>query len=103
MIKYIHLRSHYVTEDENIPDPYGGATIAYSINGDVINYGIAKCYFKDRFVKRIGRAVASSRCGDKKITLPKADKGAITKALIEAYYCEEEALHGDDTIRLNVY
>lgn len=102
-IKYIHLRAHYLFEDENTPDPYGGATIAYSVNGNEVEYGIARCYFKDRFNKKIGRAVSASRVTSKKIKLSNVDNSIIVKTLIDAFYCEEEALHGNEDVRLNVY
>lgn len=102
-IKYIHLRGHYLSDDSCIPDSHGGATIAYSVDAGEVHYGIARCYFKDRYVKKIGRAVAGSRIGSKKLSLPNADNAGVVKALIEAFYCEEEALHGNEDVRLHVY
>lgn len=104
-IKYIHLRGHYLSEDTAFPDAHGGITIAYCLDEGVVNYAIAKCYYKDRFQKKIGRAVASARLNSdaKKITLPidkVKDNSLVVKALVNAFYCEEEAITGDDTIRL---
>jgi len=104
-IKYIHLRGHYLSEDAAFPDAHGGATIAYTVTGNTVQYGLAKCYFKDRYNKKIGRQVSTHRLSSivRKFDLPDVkDNSAVVKALVEVYYCEEEALHGDDTVRLYV-
>lgn len=104
-IKFIHLRPHYLSEDAKFPDAHGGATIAYSLEGNTVKYGIAKCYYKDRYNKKIGRQISAHRLSSivRNFTLPDVkDNSAIVKALVEVYYCEEEALHGDDTVRIYV-
>lgn len=57
-IKYIHLRCHNQYGDLLAK---GGVTIAYTIDGNIVNYAFAKCNKHDHFDRRVGRVKAAGR------------------------------------------
>lgn len=61
--QYLHIRN--LNADEQ-PDSRGGATYAYRVVDNKLEFGAAYCTLNDNFNKKIGRQIAESRMATKR-------------------------------------
>ena len=114
-VKFIHLRGgqYYLSKDEaqreneyfqnlglegleyeetrpglqGTPHPYSGFTIAYDFFDNHVEYAVAECSPKDRYNKKIGRAIAQGRLATKPVwVLPIAPTESITSQILTHFW-----------------
>lgn len=64
--KFIHLRmfDYVITptlEVAELINPMGGATVAYDITGDSVQYALVRCHSDERYIKKEGRNRSQGR------------------------------------------
>jgi len=60
-MKFLHLRYHWLTNDEPELNAKGGITVAYEVIDGEVRYTMSKCHYRDTFCKRLGRDISQGR------------------------------------------
>ncbi len=77
-LKFIHVRFR----QQDTISPKGGCTIAYTVNGNSLNYAWAECCESDIFSRKMGRIKAAGRLKSEKLSKVKAYNGELNSEIV---------------------